>query len=305
MFGGSRSWAETANRIVAVVNDEVITEADVTSRVNALLDGSSDAASLGSDPSTMHQAILQRLIDHQLLLQEAKRLNVSVTMSEVDQRLDAIRGRLGSEDAFRQALASSALSEEQLKDEIRNQLLIDRLIDQKIRSTVGVSPQEVAQAIGEEPGLAKPGDRVRAAHLLVRVNERRSEDQARALITDLHRQLSQGADFEAIARQYSEDAHATAGGLMEWVAPGELLPELDAALFSLKEGELSQPIQTRLGFHIVKVLERRAATSLSLLEAHRTVSQRLYEQKFQAAMQRWLVELRRRAYIHLVGSNEP
>ena len=84
---------------------------------------------------------------------------------------------------------------------------------------------------------------------------------------------------------------------MGWVAKGDLLPELDAALFTVPVGTLSEPIRTRLGFHLVKVEERKTASDLSVTEANRTVYQQIYQQKFEAAMKRWLSELRRRAYI--------
>jgi parvulin-like peptidyl-prolyl isomerase len=86
---------------------------------------------------------------------------------------------------------------------------------------------------------------------------------------------------------------------MEWVAQGELLPELDAALFSLPVGTVSEPIQTRLGFHLVKIEERRTASDLSPTDANRAVFQQLYQQKFEAAMRYWLSELQRHAYIEI------
>ena len=296
--------ADTANRIVAVVNDEVITEADVTSHVNAFLQDQDAQQPADQHPAEVHRAMLRRLIEQQLLLQEAKRTGISVASGEIADRLETLRGRFASDEEFRQSLVDSGLSEERLKEEIQNQLLVHRLIDAKIRSTIVVSPQEVAREISVHPELSKPGDRVRASHILIRVAEARREEQAKALVEDLRRQLVQGADFAALAKRYSEDTYAEEGGAMGWVAEGELLPELDTALFSLKAGELSGPIQTRLGFHLVRVEERRSASSLSVTEANRAVQQRLYEQKFQERLNRWIGELKRRAYIEILVPEE-
>ena len=300
----ARAMADTANRIVAVVNDEVITEADVTSHVTALLQDHDAQLPADQHPVEMHRAMLRRLIEQQLLLQEAKRTGISVAPGEIADRLETLRGRFASDEEFRRSLVDSGLSEEQLKEQIRNQLLVHRLIDAKIRSTIVVSPQEVAREISVHPELSKPGDRVRASHILIRVAEARREEQAKALVEDLRRQLVQGADFAALAKRYSEDTYAEGGGAMGWVAEGELLPELDTALFSLKAGELSGPIQTRLGFHLVRVEERRSASSLSVTEANRAVQQRLYEQKFQERLNRWIGELKRRAYIEILVPEE-
>ena len=233
------------------------------------------------------------------MLQEAKRAGISVTLGEVTDRLDAIRSRFDSDEAFRESLATSGLTEAQFKEKLRDQLLIQRIIDAKVRSAIMVSPQEVARELSARPDLAKPGDRVRASHILVRVNDARSEEKARALTEGIHRELVQGADFSTLAKRYSEDPYRNEGGMMGWVAQGELLPELDAALFSLTVGELSSPIQTRLGFHLVKVEERRLASSLSLTEANRAVQERLFQQKFQDHFGHWLAELKRRAYIEI------
>ena len=91
--------------------------------------------------------------------------------------------------------------------------------------------------------------------------------------------------------------------MMGWVAQGELLPELDEALARLDAGGPSAPIRTQLGFHLVRVEERRSVSSLSVMEANRAVSQRLFERKFDEAFTRWLGELTKRAYIEIVAPN--
>jgi len=306
--------AETANRIVAIVNDAVITEADLSDHLESLLED--PPADDPPAPQQLQRAALERLIQHQLILQEAKRLEVPVGGDDVLKRLDQLRSRYDSEEAFRQSLAESGISEERLKEQLREQLAVQRLIEAKIRATIAVSPQEVAKEIGLHPELAKPGDRVRVSHLLIRVHEARPEDKALALIQDLRRQVQAGKDFRALATRYSEDAHAADGGHMGWVAQGELLPELDRVLFTpppgvaggadrgagftLEPGMCSEPIQTRLGYHLITVEERRTASALSLTEAHQAVYQRLYQQKFETAFARWIAQLRRQAYIEVL-----
>lgn len=294
-------FASTVNRIVAVVNDEVITEADVSLQVHDIFSDPENGPPAGMNGEQVQQMVLRRLIEQRLILQEAKRAKITVGPDEVMDRINALRRRFPSEEAFRQALAESGLSDEQLKEKIHDQLLVRQLVDTKIRSSIMVSPQEVAHEISLHPEQAKPGDRVKAFEMLVRVSETRSEEQARTLAGDLRRQLADGADFAALAKARSEDAHANEGGEMGWVAQGELLPELDAALFMLKPGEVSEPIQTRLGFHLLKAGERRTSASLPLTEANAAVYQQLFQQKFQEAFKRWLNEVKRRAYIEVLG----
>jgi peptidyl-prolyl cis-trans isomerase SurA len=109
-----------------------------------------------------------------------------------------------------------------------------------------------------------------------------------------------GADFAELAKAHSEDAYRRSGGAMDWMAQGELLPELDQALFTLRPGELSEPIRSSLGFHLLRVEERRSAASLSVLEANRAVYHELYQQKFEEVLHQWLTDLIRQAYIRVV-----
>ena len=303
LMGGVSASGETVDRIVAVVNDAVITEADLAAQMNALLDDP-EAHPAEMDPRAMRHAILMRLIEQQIILQEAKRAGITIGSDEAVGRLEEIRQRFDSEEAFQQSLANANLSEERFKSALRDQLVVQRVIETQVRSTITVSPQEVATELEAHPELSKPGDRVHAWHLLVRVDEHRDEQQAKALIETLHRQLQQGADFAALAKRYSEDSHRDEGGDMGWVAQGELLPELDATLLTLPMETLSGPIQTRLGFHLVKVTERRSAASLPLTEANHAISQQLYRRKFQVVFNRWITDLKRRAYIEIVPADQ-
>ena len=293
------SGAQTVNRIAAIVNDEVITEADVGSQVDTLLHGPRSEGEEPPDPVQLKQMMLQRLIEHRLILQEAKRAKVSVSPEDIEKRVEALSHRYDSEETWEQAMAASGVSPEQLKERVREDLLIKRVIETQVRATITVSPQEVAQRLSAQPELVKPGDRTRVSHLLIRITDNRSEDAARAQIQDIRRQLLHGADFSTIAQRSSEDSHAKDGGAMGWVAHGELLPELDQALVRLNVGELSEPIKTSLGFHLLKVEERRPAAVLSAMEANQAVFERLYQEKFQAAFGRWLGDLKQRAYIDI------
>ncbi len=295
--------AETVNRIVAVVNDQVITQADVELTVSDLLEGWQEERQAPPPSSaSLHEAVLQRLIDRQLMLQEARHLELTVTGEEVADRLDLLRARAGSEAAFQETLARSGLASETLKARVREDLLIRKVIDQKVRSTISVSPQEVSMRLtgtSDVPGV----ERARARHILIRMTPERSEEAARRTIQRLYDEAQRGADFAALAREQSDDPHAAQGGDLGWVARGQLMPELDSALFSLEPGQVSAPIQTRLGFHLVRV-EERDAGGASALAANTVAYHQVYEEKYQAALERWVRSLREQAYIevHLPGS---
>ncbi|MBI2174578.1 MAG: peptidylprolyl isomerase [Candidatus Omnitrophica bacterium] len=206
----------------------------------------------------------------------------------------------GSEAAFRESLKKAGLSPESLKERLRQQLMVQQLIDQRVRSTIIVSPYEVATAVKENPNLASGEERIRTAHILIRIDQKRSEKEALQLAESLHQKLEEGADFAELAQRYSEEPQAAQGGELGWVKPAELLSELDESLFKLQEGEYSKPVRTQLGVHLLKALGRESDTKLSPQEVNQAASRKLYQQKFQEAMARLIKELGERAYIEVV-----
>ena len=293
----ARAWAETSNRILAIVNEDIITEADITSQLNAMLEDEEVAKRLPDDRTAVREQLLEHLIEEKLILQEAKRLNLTVNPNEVEERLAEIRNKFDGPQAYAQMLQQAQWTEDQLKDKLRQQILAQKTVDQQVRSKIVVRPSEVPP-VADAPAAAAPGaERVKVIHVLIRVKEDRTREQAEALAHQLDEKIRQGADIGELAKQYSEDGHAEDGGLLGWVHKGELLPELDQTIFTLKPGECSGPIATRLGFHLVKVLERGEDSPVELAKAQDQREYQVYQQKFNQALRAWLDKLKDHAYI--------
>lgn len=302
VLAATSAGAETANRILAVVNDDIITETEFVRYLDAAMDGQD--ASGNANELQVQQEVLRRLIQQRLIIQEAKRAGIVIGPEEIAGRIDEMIQRAGSRETFDALLAEQGLTREQLKDQVREQLLVDRIIDAKVKSTISVSPQDVAKEIELNPELAKTGDRIRAGHILIRVDSQRSEADAGALAERIAAELASGAEFAALAKQHSQDSHAEGGGDMGWVAQGELMPELDAVLFALEPGAVSAPVKTRLGFHLLKAEERRSASSLNVMEAHAEVYHMIFQRRYQEALNRWLRDLAERAFVQVLASQD-
>ncbi|MBI2884672.1 MAG: peptidylprolyl isomerase [Candidatus Omnitrophica bacterium] len=286
------------DRIAAVVNDDVITDGDVQVRVAALMERTdADGASPRGAETAMRSAVLQRLIEERLMLQEAKRLGLTASSQEVAERLDRIRQQLKTEDAFTAMLREEGLTEEHLKQELRDQILIQRAIEREVRAKIVVSPGEIDGALSRHGVEAEGGEEAQVRHLLVRVTPERPVEEARELATHLYERLHRGALFEELARTYSDDPHAHEGGLLGWVRPGQLLPELDAAIASAPAHEATPPVQTRLGFHLMMVEERRHVQADDAAASRRQVEDQVYQEKFREVLAGWLQRLQRKAYI--------
>ena len=189
----------------------------------------------------------------------------------------------------------------------------ERLPDLFANALERMSPGEISPVLRSPAGFhvlklidrrgagsaAVPVPQTRVRHILVRTNEVVSEADARRRLTDLRRRIVAGeADFGEMARMHSDDGTAARGGELDWIYPGDTVPEFERAYEELKVGEVSEPIRTPFGFHLIQVLERR--TSDVTPERRRLeVRQALRERKADEAYQEWLRQLRDQSYVEL------
>jgi len=148
-------------------------------------------------------------------------------------------------------------------------------------------------------GQSQDVEQAHVRHILVRTSEVVSEADARRRLTDLRERIvTGGADFAELARLHSQDASASKGGDLGWVLPGDTVPEFERAFVALKPGEVSQPIRTPFGYHLIQLLERRSA---GLTPERRRMQARLAlkERKADEAYQEWLRQLRDRTYVEV------
>ncbi len=144
-----------------------------------------------------------------------------------------------------------------------------------------------------------PVTQTRVRHILVRTNEVVSESEARRRLEDIRERVVNGsADFAQMARVHSDDASAGRGGELDWVYPGDTVPDFERAMQELKVGEISPPVRTPFGYHLIQVLERRAA-DISPERRRLQARQALRERKSDEAFQEWLRQVRDRAYVEL------
>jgi peptidyl-prolyl cis-trans isomerase SurA len=144
-----------------------------------------------------------------------------------------------------------------------------------------------------------PVTQSRVRHILIRTNEVVSESDARRRLDDIRERVVNGrADFAEMARVHSDDASAGRGGELDWVYPGDTVPDFERAMQELKVGEISPPVRTPFGYHLIQVLERRAA-DMSPERRRLQARQALRERKSEEAFQEWLRQVRDRAYVEL------
>ena len=141
-------------------------------------------------------------------------------------------------------------------------------------------------------------DQTHARHILIKINELTSENEGKLKITQIKERLDRGENFEELAKLYSEDASAASGGDLGWLSPGDTVPAFEQAMNKLTPGQISEPVQSQFGWHLIQVIERRSQ-DISLDRRRQSARQAIRTRKSDVVVQEWLRQLRDQAYIEL------
>jgi peptidyl-prolyl cis-trans isomerase SurA len=261
--------ASAVGTIAAVVNDDVITVADLQMRLRLALMSSGLPATPDNQQRLLPQ-VLRLLIDEKLQAQEAKRSGISVDGKDVDKALQTIanQNRMSPQQLFT-VLKSAGVPQTALEDQVRAQLAWRQLIENRFISQVQVSDTQIDEVVERlKANQGKPQYLV--ASIFLAVDQDAGDAQVKALADRLVAELRRGAPFPAVARQFSQAAGAQTGGDMGWVLAGQLEPALDQVLGTMQQGQISEPIRTLGGYNILFLRDKRLvnANTVSGVKVH-------------------------------------
>ena len=250
----------TIDRIVAVVNDEVITHNQLYERVHRATEQLARQGTPAPTRQELAQQMLERMIVDRVLMQVAKENGLRVDDVELDRAIDRIAQENKMVTAqLRMALEKDGVPFAKFREDIRGEIVTARLREREINDKVVVTESEIDNLL-TAPQQTGGNDEYNVSHILVRVPENSGPEQIRARQTRAEQALSQlksGADFRQVAAAYSEAPDALQGGAMGW-RDGARLPTLFAdALVGMKPSELSGLLRSPNGFHILRLNERR------------------------------------------------
>ncbi len=301
-------------RIVAVVNDEPITQTELNQAfvpVYLQMQNIYSPEELATKTQEIKERILQQLIEERLMLQEAKNPHsvevskgkigtppvITVSDDEVAEMVKDVSSKFETPEAFSEALAEQGVTLEDLKARYRNQVIIRKLIDREIRSRIIVSPAEVTTYYDAHRKEFEAPPAVQVAVIIIKPKSSLDPAEARDLASHLHQQLTQGADFYDLAKRYSDGPNAKMGGRLGFIEKGKSLKEIDQALFSLSVGQITPVIKASTGFHIFRVEAVRPARQAELDEVKDKVRDRLFQDKTQTRFKDWIAKLKAESYI--------
>jgi peptidyl-prolyl cis-trans isomerase C len=192
---------------------------------------------------------------------------------------------------------------QQLKSDQRQQMLVDKVIQAEVNSKVAVQPNQVDEFYAKNQDKMSEPEAVHVQHILIRTPtqaDAAAKAKARAEAEAILKQLKGGADFATLAKQKSQDpGSAPNGGDLPFFARGQMVPPFEQAAFTLKPGEVSPVVETQFGFHIIKMVEHRAARVVPLEEARPQITDMLKQQQANEKGNAYINQLKAKSKIEI------
>jgi peptidyl-prolyl cis-trans isomerase SurA len=263
------SSAHVIDSVYVIVNDEVITKREVEQRMAEIGQRLKAQGAQMPAEEDLRRQVMEAMITERAQLQLAKEMGVRVD----DTTLDRAIGRIAENQKMtvqdmRNAMEKDGLPFSQFREQIRNEIMMQRLIEHEVDSKIQVTDAEIDTYMAAEKAAAADRVEMDISQILVRIPENASPEQIaarKARADEVARQLRTGADFAKIAATYSDSPDALKGGSVGWRDPDRLPPIFASELHKLKPGQVTPVIRTNVGFHIIKLVDQR-----KLAEAQKT-----------------------------------
>jgi peptidyl-prolyl cis-trans isomerase C len=281
--------------VMARVNGDAITKTDFEQAVKMLEARNGGQSVPAERRDEIYRGVLDELITLRLLKQEVSRQQMTVPDTELEGAMQQLRGQFPDEKRFQQALQSEHLTLVQLREQTRANLAVSKLLEREVGPKISVKPTDISAFYEKNPDKFQQPETVHASHVLIAVPQQADEATKKAARTkaeDVLKQARAGADFARLARTMSNDASAQRGGDLGFFPKGQMVPAFEAAAFALQPGQISDVVETPLGFHVIKVLERRTAQTVPFAQAAPRIEQFLRQEQQQELTKAYVQGLR-------------
>ena len=290
-----RSANAVEDAIIAIVNDELITLKNLKEFLHS---NYMELMTEGYSQEKIKEIMLDlevnginRLIEERLILSRANASKLEVNEKIIDKRLEEIKSKYPSEQVFTDALIKNGGTLTDLREKIKDQLKIQYIIDNDVRSKIRVNPQEVTDYYESNIEKFQRKERVSLESIFITFKE--GKQKAREKAEEALQKINSGESFTEIAKQYSETPS------IGTVERGQVLKEIETVIFDLKLNKVSDIVEVNNGFYIFKMTGRSDPETLPIIDVKEVITQHLEETKFQERLKKWIEGLKKEAYIEI------
>jgi peptidyl-prolyl cis-trans isomerase SurA len=301
VLSAASAQATVVERIVATVGERAILLSDLRRRAEPFMLQVQQSVPAGAQRnaaiSQVYKAVLQKIVDEELMEKAAAQAKVTITPTEIDEALKrvATQNKLTVEQVLAEA-GRAGMPESKYREELRRQLLEAKLLNVRLQGRIRITEEDLKAAFQKIEAEERAQLNVRVAWIVIR-GSNRSAAEARKLV-DAAFERTHHEDFAAVARALSEDATSRSnGGALNKVQPGVLPPDLARNAAALAVGQVSRPFRSGSDFVILKVVERDPSNLPDFESAKRDLGERVYMDKMAQARRLWLDNLKRQQHV--------
>lgn len=286
-------YGEVINRVIAVVNGEVVTESDLINYAFRLTSGMDREKLDQESKDKILKRALQNLIEDKLILSYGKRLKLDVNKSEIERRISQLKKDFDSEVEFLNALEQDGLSYQNLYQRLHDDILKKRVVDLFVRKKIEIHPQELKDYYDNHRDEFFNLERIRVRKIYLKKGEGVEEK-----VKQIEELLYKNVSFEDLALNYS-DAETIYLAEGEWIEKGKLRKDIDELIFALDVGQISSIVQTETGYYIFQVLEKSPFRFKGFEEVKDKIYEIIYGIKFREKFQVFIESLKKDAQIDI------
>ena len=300
--------AEIVDRIVAVVNDDIITLFELNRSMKPYED---KIYALGYPEEKerkmlfkVREGVLSQLIDKKIEDQQIKRSKINISQEQIDQTIERIKGQnLFTDEDLRHALAKDGLTMEAYRENIKEEILRTKLVNLEVKSKIVITEEDIAAYYEKHLDTYGGKQKYHLRNILITIPTFVDESQKleiRGKLDEILKELNAGESFETMARNYSESSTAPEGGDLGLFELDTLSPQLQKAIKGMKPGEVTPVLETDQGYQIFFLQEILKTSGKSLKEVSSEIQNILYEENADKKYQEWIEGLRKQSVIKII-----
>ena len=306
----SSAVAEESDLVVARVSGEPITEKQIIAVIDEIARQSNPSLEKLRQRNTLFFSdAINQLVTVSILRIRARERNITVSDADIEPHIKQMAGQFLSKEDFLQALSAQGITEDALRKEIREAVLLQKVLNDGVKDVPAVTDADIEKFYADNTEKFETPERALAAHIMLKADADSTEEQEaeiRKKLDGIRTEIETGAiSFSDAAAKYSEDPNTAAkGGELGFATRGVLPPAIERAVFNPKSGTISQVLEGPFGFHIVKSLELKPAGPAALDEVKPAIRQFLEQNARQNAQQQFIMGLRNDAKIESFMTQE-
>ncbi|MFP4531232.1 MAG: peptidylprolyl isomerase [Desulfobacterales bacterium] len=288
---------EQSDSYIAIVNGKKIPQKTLDQKLELI---KKRAASSGQQLDAQRLAsikedMVNNIVEKELLYQKSQELGMEVEPDTIDSQMEQFKQQFPDEEQYKQQLSALGYTEDLLRSEIETNMAIQKLIEEEIASDIEITDEDLKAYYENNPDQFETPDQVKARHILIKTDEEADEaekEAARQKIQELEKQIEGGEKFSEVAKEESECPSSERGGDLGYFSKGQMVKPFEEAAFSLSVGDVSDIVETRFGYHLIKAEDKKEASKKTFDEVKDQIKEQLEQQKVEEQLPSYVENLK-------------